>query len=564
MKRLLLVVLLLGAVAGALLITSCPPRARGLSNPAELPPLARGAMHIHTRRSDGSGTADDVAAAAARAGLKFVILTDHDNGASEPTKPYYRRGVLIIEGVEISTDQGHVVALDLPRAPYPLGGEARDVLEDVRRLGGFSIAAHPGSAKPDLQWREWTEPFDGLEWLNGDSEWRDERATTLLASPLTYAVRGAETLAAMFDRPESILAQWDELTLRRRVVAVAAADAHARIGLRSGEPDDPLLGVHLPSYEAIFRTFSITVAPVSLTGDAAADGRAVVDAIRRGNVYSSVDAIAAPAVLSFTATVGRRHVQAGETVPDGSGAIELRVESNAPEDARIVLLKNGKEETSASGPRLRHEVSGERAAYRTEIHLPDAPGVPPVPWMLSNPIYVGLRNDEPQQARRAPSAVLPLYENGPARDWLAASSARSRAVLDVVPATGGTQLSMRFGLGGTYSESPYAALVMPAGTMLSQYDRLMFTARANQPMRLSIQLRVPTGGDGERWHRSIYLDERGRDVTIFFDDMRPRGPTSQARPNLEDVHAVMFVVETVNTKPGTSGQIWIDDVKYAR
>src|SRR2546426_4280648 len=38
----------------------------------------------------------------------------------------------------------------------PICGEARDVVEDVRRLGGFGIAAHPDSPKTELRWREWT------------------------------------------------------------------------------------------------------------------------------------------------------------------------------------------------------------------------------------------------------------------------------------------------------------------------------------------------------------------------------------------------------------------------
>jgi hypothetical protein len=33
---------------------------------------------------------------------------------------------------------------------------------------------------------------------------------------------------------------------------------------------------------------------------------------------------------------------------------------------------------------------------------------------------------------------------------------------------------------------------------------------------------------------------------------------------LSDVRDLLFVIDTVNTKPGTSGVIWIDDVKYAR
>ena len=550
-------------ILAVLLWWSLPPPPRALTDRATLPPAARGAIHVHTRRSDGSGTPDQIAAAAARAGLKFVVLTDHDDGSSEPTRPYYRSGVLLIEASEISTDQGHIVALGLPRAPYPLGGEARDVIEDIARLGGVSIAAHPGSEKTGLQWSEWTAPFDGLEWINGDSEWRDEAAFRLAGALFTYPFRKAETLAALLDRPEPILRRWDELTTHRRVVGLAAGDAHARVGLLSGEPDDRSLGVHLPSYEAMFRAFSIVVSPLTLTGDPRRDAVAVIDGIREGHVYSAIDALAAPAAMAFSADSGRTRLWGGDIVPAAARDIELQVESTAPDDARVVLLKNGEEHASAAGGRLQQMVPAERAVYRAEIHLPGVPGRPPVPWMVSNPIYVGFgRSDRPPD-RPAATRFATLYENGQPADWTVETSPRSQGVLNVVPAAGGTQLSMRFGLGGTLSESPHVALVAPAGT-LSGYDRLTFTARADPPMRLSVQLRVPTSPDGERWRRSVYLDEKGRQVTMFFDDMTPAGPTSQPRPNLPLVHAVMFVVDTVNTKPGAAGQVWIDDVKYGR
>ena len=123
-----------------------------------------GAYHIHSTRSDGTATPEAIARAAGRAGLRFVVVTDHGDATRTPDPPRYIDGVLLIDGVEISAQEGHVVALGLSgAAPYPFGGEARDVVEDVKRLGGFGIAAHPDSPKPDLRWREWTAPFDGIE-----------------------------------------------------------------------------------------------------------------------------------------------------------------------------------------------------------------------------------------------------------------------------------------------------------------------------------------------------------------------------------------------------------------
>ena len=72
-----------------------------------------GLLHIHTNRSDGLSSPDDVAAAAARAGLKFIVFTDHGDATRTPDPPQYRAGVLCLDGVEISTNGGHYIAIDM-------------------------------------------------------------------------------------------------------------------------------------------------------------------------------------------------------------------------------------------------------------------------------------------------------------------------------------------------------------------------------------------------------------------------------------------------------------------
>jgi hypothetical protein len=83
-------------------------------------------------------------------------------------------------------------------------------------------------------------------------------------------------------------------------------------------------------------------------------------------------------------------------------------------------------------------------------------------------------------------------------------------------------------------------------------------------MRISVQLRIPEGPEGERWQRSVYVDQMPREISVFFDEVTPRGPTSTRRPVLGKVQSVLWVVDPVNTALGSSGQVWIDDVKYGR
>ena len=556
MRRLaILGAIFVAGVAGVWL--AMPPHPQTLAAPGGSG--IRGAIHVHTKRSDGSGTVEQVAAAAARARLQFVVLTDHGDGIRTPSRPAYHSGVLVVDGVEVSGDDGHVVALGLPKMPYPLAGEVRDIVEDVARMGGMAVAAHPGSSKPGLRWTEWTSPFSGLEWLNGDSESRDE-GWSIARTLLTYPFSAAPSLARMLDRPEAILRRWDELTARRRVVGLAGTDAHARLDVRGDESAGRLAMLPIPGYEPRFETFSMTAPGITLTRDADQDAAALLDAIRQGRVYSTIDALATPAAVSFSAARGDVAWAMGDFVPPVDGDIELRVDSNAPADSTIVLMKNGEPAATATGRLLRQLVPASPAVYRVEIQLRGAPGKPPVPWVVTNPIYVRAQDDSPV-ARSDATATASQYDDGEARGWRMETSPRSKAALDVVRTLTGTELMLRWAIGGTKEESPYAAFAMSAGESIAAYDRLMFTSRADRPMRLSVQFRL---ANGDRWRRSIYLDETSRQVSVFFDDVRPAGVTAQQRLPVNNVRDVLFVVDTVNANPGAAGQFWIDDVKYGR
>src|SRR5829696_2185728 len=181
-----------------LFVRILPPRPAAVDGSAWTGLAARtvsGAYHVHTTRSDGLGDRGAVAAGARRAGLAFVIVTDHGDATRPPDPPEYIDGVLVLDAVEISTDEGHYVAIDMARAPYPLGGAADAVVEDVHRLGGFGIAAHPDSPKPGLRWTDSRARVDAVEWLNTDSEWRGESRRRLARAVIGYLVRPGGAIA---------------------------------------------------------------------------------------------------------------------------------------------------------------------------------------------------------------------------------------------------------------------------------------------------------------------------------------------------------------------------------
>jgi hypothetical protein len=40
--------------------------------------------------------------------------------------------------------------------------------------------------------------------------------------------------------------------------------------------------------------------------------------------------------------------------------------------------------------------------------------------------------------------------------------------------------------------------------------------------------------------------------------------SATGRPVLEELRDLLFVVDTVHTKEGGSGQVWLDDISYVR
>jgi hypothetical protein len=100
---------------------------------------------------------------------------------------------------------------------------------------------------------------------------------------------------------------------------------------------------------------------------------------------------------------------------------------------------------------------------------------------------------------------------------------------------------------------------------MGSYRQLKFSARADHPMRISVQLRTPDAGRTlRRWQRSVYVDATVREHVVEFDDMTPSPGTEAGKPPLDQVNAVLLVVDTVNTKPGSSGVLWVADPALQR
>jgi len=101
-------------------------------------------LHMHTHYSeDATTTLKEVVNCAKKRGLDGVAVTDHDTtlGALRLAK---QKRLLVIPGEEVSSQHGHVLALNVTRPITPEMGLAETV-EEIHELGGIAVIAHPSA-----------------------------------------------------------------------------------------------------------------------------------------------------------------------------------------------------------------------------------------------------------------------------------------------------------------------------------------------------------------------------------------------------------------------------------
>lgn len=104
-------------------------------------------LHIHSTHSrDGESDISSIIKAAVAHNLDVIAITDHDEtcGADEAVRcsRTLAPNLLIIPGVEISTREGHIIALGVT-GDIRTGLSARETVKTIREMGGVAIAPHP-------------------------------------------------------------------------------------------------------------------------------------------------------------------------------------------------------------------------------------------------------------------------------------------------------------------------------------------------------------------------------------------------------------------------------------
>ncbi len=300
--------------------------------------LLKGDLHTHTLGSDGVHTLEELAWKALRNGLDFVAVTDHNQQVSSERLPRIP-GVTMIPGVEWTHFQGHAnfLGVDCPYdEPFYTNNfeETRARFESAQRRGALITINHPFEEICPFQFDLAQLPFDCLEVWNGPMREANLRAVGL----------------------------WQQLlTAGRKIPCTGGSDYHR---------DTPFIFLGGPT----MGVYAESAGPSDILAAIRA-GRAFITFAPNG---PTVKLQAGDAMMGGSVPwceIKELHIQAAGLL---AGDL-LRVVTGASSEVIFKAATDGE-------VNLVYPIAGPGFA-RIEILRSFIPGLPPLPALISNPIY---------------------------------------------------------------------------------------------------------------------------------------------------------------------------------
>lgn len=364
--------------------------------------VVRGVLSVHTGRShDAEGSLEQVALAARRTGLDFVVLGDHPGEWMEEggdvMAPRLHDGVLLVPGLElVVSGVGRTLAVGLDTLPARWEGSVESLSARADSLGAFLSVVHPRSPRSRERW-------NGLE-APGVHAWESfdisEMARLRLQDPwAAYHVASFLGSLAVGRGDASLRGLWRERTATRALLSYDSARATRPLVLTGGLNHHPKArwgDALFPAYEPFFRTVvnHVLLGPDGLDPDPLKARGQIVAALKAGRVYVTLgDPAGAEGFHLHGVRADGPTLEMGDRAPWTQGA-ELRVQlpHGRGRGLLVRILRDGREVAwarGAAGEKLRW-TADEPGVYRVEIFQAGlrlgAIRLGFRPWILSNPV----------------------------------------------------------------------------------------------------------------------------------------------------------------------------------
>ena len=325
----------------------------------------RGDFHMHDAHSDGSCASQSgrrvpcplfrTVDAAARAGLDFVAVTDHNTtahfGELRELQPWFDH-MLLIPGVEVTTFRGHANIFNPSgfvdfRVGAPGVPDVVALQRSVAASGAILSINHPAAPSG--------EDCMGCGWAQPGTNYAMVSAVEVVNGPLA-------------EGPYSGLAFWyARLNEGYRITGIAGSDNH--------DPDAP--GNKPP----IGR-------PATVVHAASLSRMDVLAGLRAGNVFIDVDGTRDRMLEVEASSGGRRAVMGGFLDPTGGISVKIRAKTGTVATASLIGdgMEIGRKPISGTGEHdLRFTIDARRAAKWISVNLRDDAGHL---LAIGNPIYL--------------------------------------------------------------------------------------------------------------------------------------------------------------------------------
>jgi hypothetical protein len=370
----------------------------------------RGVMHVHSFWShDSEGTLHDIVSAAKSDGIDFVFLTDHPRGNIDTIPRGYKGyfdGVLIEPGSE---KQGFD-AWPLDSLIIDWGTDKDTIAKEIVNRGGLIFYAHPEEP------HNWANPwYQGMEIYNFHADTKDESP---LPQIINFIVNGKKysqwAYREMYDEQTSILALWDSLNTKRKIVGFSAVDTHENQNIRARyikdgriewvgpdanvidttekkfwnrwllhQPDENgwIFKLMIDTYKAGFNHITNYVFADTLSVPALADN------LKKGHLFTAFKSLGDAKGFMFYC-INQDNIPG--CIPGDSISIDRVRTLNAisPLPGQFRLIHDGKTVNISSGDNYQYSWGGliEKGAWRIEVHIRLKGKY--VPWIYTNPIYL--------------------------------------------------------------------------------------------------------------------------------------------------------------------------------
>lgn len=356
----------------------------------------KGVTHAHSSLSIGSKDQEFIISAAKEAQLHFLIFSEKNLFKNINRFEGYNDNLLILQANKYSYLNSELIYYGSPNKELTSIGKTQvsltDLLSNKDNLDNETFMV---LSRPKLQDESWIKKLsngiNAIEIVNlkqsFDTSIKKEKLR-FLASLFLYPFNAKYSLVRLFDYPTQEVNLWNQLNQRHPTIGFLGNGTTAKAILI------PKSSVTFPSYKVSFELASNHILLKSeLTGNFIKDRTKILTALKRGNFYLSIDALAKPEGF-FTDIIdvkGKKHLPGEKIQLTQNVSLRVFLPEKLQQPTEIIVFRNN-EVYARTAANIFEMPIHQDGFYRVEVKLkvkfPFPEGYTWLPWIFSNGFYI--------------------------------------------------------------------------------------------------------------------------------------------------------------------------------